>query len=58
MTFHDGKQAFPNKDVAVQSITTPGKYRISEVTEHGRRDLKQFDVKELGEDRSMTYYED
>lgn len=35
---------YPSAEFARQVAVKPGKYRISEVTEAGRRDLEPFDV--------------
>ncbi len=40
LTFRDGKVAFPTQVHAIESIDTEGKYRISEVTDAGRKDLE------------------
>lgn len=44
VTFRDGKTAFSSRASARQAITSPGRYRISEVDEAGRHDDPPFDV--------------
>ena len=44
MTFRDGKVAFATEDCATSAATAPGRYRLSVVTESGRRDLAPFEV--------------
>lgn len=45
-TWCDGRTAHPSRDAAIAAISGPGRYRLSEVTEHGRRDLTPFEVGE------------
>jgi hypothetical protein len=42
LTWKDGKKAFPTESDAVKSAKKPGRYRVSEVSESGRRDLLPF----------------
>jgi hypothetical protein len=42
--FRDGKVAYPDEQAAKAAAKTPGRYRLSIVTESGRRDLDTFDV--------------
>ncbi len=44
LTFRDGRLVFPTEHRAVCAALKPGKYRISEVTDAGRRDLTPFMV--------------
>ena len=44
MTFRDGKLAFPTQERAKMAALKPGKYRLSEVSEAGRRDFEAFEV--------------
>lgn len=44
MTWCDGRGTHTTEADAFMSITIRGRYRISEVTECGRRDLPPFDV--------------
>lgn len=44
LTFRDGKKAFETRAAAAASDTAPGKYRVSEVTESGRRDMEPHTV--------------
>lgn len=43
-TYRDGKVAFTTEAEAIQSVTGPGKYRVSVVTSDGRKDLTPFEV--------------
>ena len=45
-TWRDGRTAYPTRDAAIGSLPcgVPAKYRLSEVTEHGRTDLAPFEV--------------
>lgn len=44
-TWRDGKRTFPTIAAATASVDdAPGKYRLSEITEDGRRDLEPFGV--------------
>lgn len=43
-TWRDGKTAHATQRDAIESITTPGRYRLSIVSERGRHDLEPFDV--------------
>jgi hypothetical protein len=40
--WNDGKAAYPTDAEARAAAVKPGRYRVSEVTEHGRRDLPEF----------------
>jgi hypothetical protein len=44
VTFRDGKQAHASEAAAKAAATKPGRYRISEITDNGRRDLEPFEV--------------
>src|SRR5262249_29458354 len=45
LTWRDGKRAFSSKGAAMQSTERrPGRYRVSEVSEAGRKDFEPFDV--------------
>jgi hypothetical protein len=42
--FRDGKVAYADQQSAKDAAKTPGRYRLSVVTETGRQDLDTFDV--------------
>jgi len=44
LTWKDGKKAFCTELDAVKSAKNPGRYRVSEVSDFGRRDLLPFSV--------------
>jgi hypothetical protein len=46
MCFRDGKHAFATESEAkIETIQNPGKYRISIITETGRKDMPPFEIK-------------
>jgi hypothetical protein len=42
MTFIDGKKAYPTEAEAMNAAKTPGKYRVSAITENARTHLEPF----------------
>jgi len=44
ISFRDGKRAYDDYEFAILTAVLPGKYRISEVTEEGRKDFPPFEV--------------
>jgi glycine cleavage system aminomethyltransferase T len=44
ITWKDGKRAFDTAAEAIASAKKPGKYRVSHVTDSGRRDGEPFSV--------------
>lgn len=42
--FRDGKIAYPTEAEARAAAKAPGRYRVSEVTAAGRKDLEPFEV--------------
>ncbi len=43
--WNDDSLAHPTEQIARAAAKKPGKYRISEVTDSGRRDLEPFEIK-------------
>ena len=43
LTWKDGRKQFADESAALRSIKSPGRYRLSHVTDRGRIDLEPFD---------------
>jgi hypothetical protein len=42
--WNDGKAVFETQAAAKAEASAPGKYRLSQITDAGRRDLESFEV--------------